>query len=58
MSAASFAQAVKVRQTQLSPLYSMFQTYKNPFIASRGSMQYMYDQNNVSSNLFLSSTGL
>ena len=28
----------------MAPMYSMFQTYNKPFIATRGSMQYMYDQ--------------
>tara|TARA_B110000971_G_scaffold215535_1_gene249195 strand:- start:586 stop:903 length:318 start_codon:yes stop_codon:yes gene_type:complete len=28
-------------------MYGMFQTYQKPFVASRGSMQYMYDQDGV-----------
>ena len=42
--ASAAARTVRTRQTRLAPMYGMFQTYQNPFIATRASMQYMYDQ--------------
>ncbi len=37
---------VSTRKKWMAPMYGMFQTYKKPFIASRASMQYIYDQDN------------
>lgn len=34
---------VSTRQQQMAPMYGMFQTYKTPFLATRGEGQYMYD---------------
>ena len=33
---------VKVRQTQMSPTYAGFQTFKDPVVIERASMQYCY----------------
>lgn len=36
---------INIRKKLMAPMYSVFQTYKNPFVVTKAFMQYVYDQN-------------